>query len=237
MSPNLQLTPVPQRWPLRERRRTETRPVSGFSRVDLRDYGDLVLTQGDTGSLVVAAPAEQLAKIRSEVQGDTLVLEVERDWLARLLSGILSLGRQEKEVRYYLTVKTLTAVSIAGAGNLQAEEVRSEGLRLSTSGIGHVQISALQAPRLDVSISGRAEYDLAGTVSEQHVTIRGSGEYRADQLASQRTQIRISGHGAAAVQVDEALDVTISGFGEVDYRGEPHVNQRVSGAGRIQRTA
>ena len=44
--------------------RTETREVSGFDRVDLAGFGDLVLTQGEEESLTIEASPDILERSR-----------------------------------------------------------------------------------------------------------------------------------------------------------------------------
>jgi hypothetical protein len=212
--------------------RTETRTVSDFERVELRYSGEIFITQGAEVSLSVEADEDILAKLKTEVRGDTLVLEVEGDWLERFMSGLFSLGRGP--ITYRLTVKSLRGLKISGQGKVVAPELRTERLDITSSGLGRIDIG-LTAERLSVNVSGRAELSLRGSVTEQSLFISGSGEYHARELRSERASVKISGHGNATVAVSKALDVSISGYGRVDYAGEPSVSQSITGAGRVER--
>lgn len=213
-------------------RKSETRSVGDFTRIELRFRGELRLTQQDAPSLVVEADEELLPQLHSELQGDTLVLSFGGDWLGRIASGLRALG----EIPVYsIGVRELHGVRLSGQGRLKAGAIRAERLELVSSGAGNVQIASLEAGSLSVHISGRGSFELAGRVREQAVFISGSGDYRARELSSERATVHISGHGHATLAVATSLGVTISGYGRVAFAGDPAVTQTVTGSGRVQK--
>ena len=66
------------------------------------------------------------------------------------------------------------------------------------------------------------------------ISISGSGNIDALDLASQVAEIRISGSGSIRVNVQQNLDVRISGSGSVKYRGQPQISQSISGSGSVK---
>ncbi len=52
----------------------ETRIIQSFDKIRFKDFGNLILTQGDQESLTIEADAELMAELISEVRDDTLVL-------------------------------------------------------------------------------------------------------------------------------------------------------------------
>jgi hypothetical protein len=58
-------------------------------------------------------------------------------------------------------------------------------------------------------------------VRAQSVAIEGSGDHRAERLASEKAQATISGSGGVRVNAREELAVDLSGSGEVPYLGVP----------------
>lgn len=211
----------------------ETRTVRDFERVALRDYGDLIITQGDEETLTIEAHPDVLGKIRSEVRDGTLTLQIGKDWLERIVSGLWSFRR--RRVTYRLHVTTLRGLRMSGAFDMRAERLETDSLELTGNGAGEIHIGALTADSLTVEIGGRGEVDVAGRVREQTVKISGSGEYEAAQLESQTAHVRITGSGEADVWVHDTLDVSIAGYGHVRYRGAPAVSQSISGAGSVKR--
>ena len=55
---------------------TETRAASGFDRVELNGYGEVILVQGDTESVEVEADENYLPYIETKVSGGTLHLGI-----------------------------------------------------------------------------------------------------------------------------------------------------------------
>ena len=118
-------------------------------------------------------------------------------------------------IAYTLTVATLEAITVTGSGT--------------------VEVTGLDAQRLDVEISGSGLVTVAGTTTQQHIDIGGAGQYHGRDLRSATTTIDIGGSGTATVSVRHQLDVEIDGSGVVTYYGDPAVEQHVEGAGRVQR--
>ncbi|MGB3712977.1 MAG: head GIN domain-containing protein [Candidatus Promineifilaceae bacterium] len=211
---------------------TEKREVSGFDRVYVRDIGEVILTQGEKESLVVEADSDLISKVKTEVRGGVLNLEVGRGWLDKLTLGLSELSG--KRVKYYLTVREINELKISGKGDIAAEKIDSDRLSVGISGLGNVNIDSLNTGKLSVSISGRGEFASAGSVVHQMVNISGSGEYKAIDLESQSTIVKISGQGNASVWANEELEANISGFGKVEYRGSPTVSHSISGLGSVR---
>jgi Putative auto-transporter adhesin, head GIN domain len=116
-------------------------------------------------------------------------------------------------ITYELTVADLEGITLTGSGN--------------------VEVTDLDADRLDISISGSGTITVAGTTAAQAVDIGGSGQYQAQELSSTTATVDISGSGTATVNVSDRLDIDIAGSGTVAYHGDPVVDQHVSGAGHV----
>lgn len=209
----------------------ETRQVSGFDWIVLRDMGDLTITQGETEALRIEAEADLLPKIATEVRDGQLVLELGRGWWERLTTTVLHPARH---VKYDLTLKQIHGLAIEGFAHVQAGAITTDVLELETKGHSQVKIDKLQAHRLEVGIKGRGELELGGKVDEQEVEINGSGDYRAGRLASAITEVSIGGHGHAVVWADKELHVYVSGLGTVEYYGAPKVMEEVSGLSTVK---
>ena len=183
---------------------SESRPVTGFTKVELSGTGELTIEKTGTESLAISAEDNLLPLLTSEVSGDTLVLGTKRN------TEIVT----TKPINYALTVKDLTGLTLSGSGN--------------------IRVSNLSTPELTTKISGSGTITPSGTADDQDLDISGSGRYQADQLASKTVNAGISGSGTASVLVSDALDVRISGSGTLTYTGDPtRVTQDVSGSGKL----
>lgn len=183
--------------------KTESRQVSGFTKIDLSGVGEVTIAQGATESLTIEADDNVLPVLTSDVSDSTLKLGTKPRTTVRTRSPI----------RYQVTVKDLTGISMSGSGNVIAKGIQVSALRVDMSGSGTINLS--------------------GTADKQDIQISGSGRYEAAELSSQEVTVEISGSGEVAVSVSRALKVDISGSGKVTYSGDPSVDQDISGSGKL----
>jgi Putative auto-transporter adhesin, head GIN domain len=185
--------------------KTESRSVSGFSRVALDGIGRLTVTQTGTESLSITTDDNILPNIDSTVTGDTLHLGPKSG------VAIVNVARLD----YRLTVKNLSAVSVSGAAAVDASGINTTSLTVSLSGAG------------DITVAGRAD--------SQDVELSGAGSYKGRDFATKTATVRVSGAGSAAVAVSDHLDAHVSGVGSITYYGNPNVTQEISGVGTIKK--
>jgi hypothetical protein len=182
---------------------TESREVSGFSKVELSGSGELTIQKTGTESLSISAEDNLLPLLTSEVSNDTLVLG------AKPNTTILP----EQPITYSVTAKDLTGVAVSGSGNIRVPDLTTTALSISISGSGTITVN--------------------GAVNDQDLEISGSGRYEAAQLTSKTVKADISGSDTASVLATDVLDVKISGSGTVSYTGNPQVEQEISGSGKL----
>ncbi len=205
---------------------SESREVSGFDAIRLDGAGTLKITQGETETLTIEAEDNILPKLKSDVQGDTLVLgHQDRFWQNTLIAT--------REITYTLTVKDLTSLTFNGAGNLDMADLETDSLTVIINGAGQVNIHDLVADSLLVRISGTGNVQLGGEVTEQTITIDGAGNVKAGDLRSASTTITFNGLANATVWATESLNVTINGGGTLNYYGSPTISQDIIGAGQV----
>jgi len=214
---------------------SESRDVEGFSQIDLRDFGRLVITQGPEESLAIEADPDFLPKIRSAVEGNKLVLGIGRDWMERAFSGYDFI--RQRTVNYFLSVKRLEAVIFSGKHEVLIKELDTAKLHLHSTGASKIEMTGLTAGTLEVVASGRSEIVFSGRVDQQSIKVSGSCEYQAAELQSQESTIKISGRSKVEVWAVKSLDVSVSGMGTVLYRGAPAVSQSISGMGEVKQLA
>ncbi len=215
---------------------SETRIIDQFSKINFKDFGTLILSQGDRESLTIEAEEALLPDLISEVRDGTLSLGFKEDWFKRfgkMISAIIT--REEGEVTYYLTCTNLEKVSISGKCTLSCDALETDTLKIVVAGYGKLSLDHLDCNSLELSISGRGELAAAGRADRQVIRISGSGEIRTPELITQTAQIAISGQGNATLHVEETLSIAISGLGHVNYYGDPTVKQAISGIGHVKK--
>jgi Putative auto-transporter adhesin, head GIN domain len=185
---------------------SESRTVSGFTKIDLSGAGDVIIEQNGNEALTIEAEANLMPKLTSEVVDGTLRLGEKSNLTIHLT----------KPVTYRVSMKDLTGLMISGSGTVTAAKITS--------------------PRLAVDINGSGKVTVGGTVDNQDLMISGSGAYQAKDLQTKITTVKISGSGDASVSVSDSLDIQMSGSGKLTYYGNPpQVTQQISGSGRVSK--
>jgi hypothetical protein len=211
----------------------ERRDVAAFTAVELRYFGQVHLRRGDTCALEIEGDPDVVPKVRSEVRGATLVLEVGESWLDRLTSGLLLVAN--RPLAYTVTLPALTGVAVSGSGDLVGDGWEGEGLKVRISGQADVALTDVRYGGVDLVVSGRGKVRLSGTATAAAVAISGSADVDAGDLASQTAEVKIAGQGNVDVRAADRLSVRIAGLGRVRYHGDPKLKQVISGAGSVER--
>ncbi|MFN8495065.1 MAG: head GIN domain-containing protein [Caldilineaceae bacterium] len=181
---------------------SEERSVTGFTALELSGRGDVIITQTGAESLRVSADDNVLPLVTTQVRGKRLILGLKRDSML-----------WETTVRYEVTVRELSALTLSGSGD--------------------ITLTKLDGNRLDVKLSGSGTISAAGHVQTLVIDLGGSGEFTGAELASQQAEANVSGSGNVVVQASDTLAANISGSGHVTYIGNPRLTSHVSGSGAI----
>ncbi|HEY7033878.1 MAG TPA: head GIN domain-containing protein [Thermomicrobiales bacterium] len=205
---------------------SEPREVAGFTDIDLSGTGSLHLTQGETETLTVRTDDNILPLIQTEVRDGTLRIWIDGRGHPH--------GIGPTQLSYEVGVKSLAAITVSGAAQIETGSLVGDDLRLNVSGSAQVSLVELTATSLHVDSTGGSSFAVAGTVDQQAITINGAGEYQAKGLASRSAIVEVNGAGHAAVRVGEELNVTVNGAGVVEYLGNPKVQQQVQGVGVVR---
>ena len=211
----------------------ETRDVSGFDKILVREFGEVRIIQGDTEKLTIEADDEVIQKIKTEVIDGCLHLGVGRQWMEKIFEAI-SAGIASQPIKFVITVKSLSELAVRGAALVKAEDIKSDNLSLILKGAGKMQIDGLEVGNLVVSFPGAGEIALTGKAAVQEVSLSGVGSYNAAGLQSRRCKVVLNGMGKATVWVEEELDASCRGLGVIEYRGNPEVKKNISGFGSVK---
>jgi hypothetical protein len=138
---------------------TEDRDVSDFDRVTLAGFGKVTIEQGNEESLTVRTDDNIMPYIRTEVKGDTLVLDFTGQGERRSINP-------SDGIEFDLVVKDLNRLDISGAGSVEVNELEAEKFLADLSGAGTLDISSLIADELVVRQSGAGTVVVSGQVKQ-----------------------------------------------------------------------
>ncbi len=200
---------------------TEARAVGPFATVSRSGSMTLEVTVGPAASVEVTADDNLLTLVRTEVQGDTLVVDSR---------GSIS-PRTPIVVR--VTTPTLDALITNGSGDATLTGVSGDRLALTSSGSGSIDAS-VEVARLSARLSGSGGLRLRGRADDLGIDLSGSGTVHARDAACQAARIAITGSGSAELTVRDTLDAAITGSGSIDYWGAPgKVARTITGSGQL----
>ncbi len=209
-------------------------PLAGeeeFTGLHFKSVGRVYLLQGDSCEFSMDGSEEFLNKVNAEVIDGNLSITLKsdvEDW-----TGLSWIGKEHR-IRYFVTVRDLMNVDMAGAGTIRGEVLRGESLSIKHSGAGRLILKDVQFTDLNVDLGGLGEIRLTGEVQSQRADLSGGGSYHAEALKSQRGEVSISGAGSARVWVEESLMANVSGAGSIKYKGDPSIEEPNTGLGSIK---
>jgi hypothetical protein len=184
---------------------SDRRTVGGFTAVELRGTGRLVIDQNGVESLTIEADDNLLPYLISEVSGGRLVLGPDNGTNVN----------PSREIVYTVSARTLNGITLSGSGTVEAKGINSDSLKMAVNGSGNI----------------RAE----GKADQQEISIAGSGDYQGANLKGKAVSVNIAGSGGGVVAATDSLDVVVAGSGSIEYVGDPKVTQRVVGSGSVKK--
>jgi len=112
-----------------------------FTEIRVQAPVDVDVTVGKNQSFTMEGRDEDLAKLKIEVEGDTLVIKMKR------YSG------RTKQINITINMEELTDFAIKGSSDAKIRNVDTKSFDLSISGSGDVEFDG-RSENLDLSISG-----------------------------------------------------------------------------------
>ena len=205
---------------------TDERNVSDFTGIDMRTFGKLILSQGNSESLTIKGSDNIVPVIQTTVRDGILVIQAEEK------INITSLD-DDNLLTLTIGVKDLSSLTISGAADVEMDNLSTSILEVAMSGSGQFVLDDLNADSLNITLSGVGSVEVSGEVTKAWIDIPGAGSVNAGDLKVQSADVTISGLGGATLWVTDQLTGTISGGGSVSYYGDPVTNTETPGLGKF----
>lgn len=206
---------------------TEEREVSNFSGIDMRTFGKVILSQGESESLSIKGSDNIVAVIQTSVRDGILVIQTDENVN---ITGV----QKDNVLTFIIVVKDLSSLTISGAADVEMDSLSTSKLEVTMSGAGQFVLDELKADSLNITLSGVGSVDASGEVTKAWIDIPGAGSVNASDLKIQIADVNISGIGGATVWVNDRLTGTISGGGNVSYYGDPQTDVETTGLGQFK---
>ena len=103
------------------------------------------------------------------------------------------------------------------------------------AGSGNVNIDFQTIEKVNISIAGSGNVNLAGKANEVDISIAGSGDANAERVIADDVKVSIAGSGLAKVTANKNLKASIFGSGDVYYKGTAsNIKKSVLGSGKVR---
>jgi hypothetical protein len=209
---------------------SRTFPVGAFTEIEAAGPYDVTVRTGSAPSVSASGPQNVLQHMIVEVQGGKLSIhpEKERGWFHH---GIHYRGK----VEIVVTVPTLSAATLAGAGDMRIDKVQGNEFKGTLAGAGGLHVDSIQVQSLEFTIAGAGDAKLGqGSANSVEYSIAGAGDIDAKGITSQTAKVSIAGSGSISANASAAADVSIMGAGNVDIAGGAKCSVHKMGAGDVR---
>ena len=218
---------------------TEQRTVPEFQALALQAPVDVVVRQGTPQSVTLTGDEQLLARLETVVEGSagagksggvpTLVLRWKRE---NGLSMNSYLGRTP--LRATVVLPQLSALAVAGSGDLTLQPFKTPRLMVSVAGSGDIVLDTLSSDELQVSLAGSGDVRGSGKATRLQVQVAGSGDVQLADLRADNVTVNLAGSGDVAVQAQSSLTASIVGSGDITYTGAAKVTRAITGSGTVR---
>ena len=185
---------------------TETREVADFDSIEMEGAARLEITVGAKESVIVEAHDDIIARVKTEVHGDTLHIRSKpKDWF-------IADGKPRVTIR--ISVPELESLEVEGGND--------------------VRLSGIDGGDTKIRAGGAVYIRAQGHLDELTVHLAGAGHADLSDLIANEVKVTVDGVGSVYVHPKDSLDATMNGVGAILYSGSPReVNTRMNGLGTI----
>lgn len=202
---------------------TQPAATAAFTKLSLMGPDDVIFTVGDRFEISAAGDAKALQKLRYViVDGNIKIGREKGNWS----------GNNEKAV-VRVTAPSITAISLAGSGNVKADRVDGDNARFALAGSGNISVDQVRAQTAKVSVAGSGNIDLAGTAKDVKLSVAGSGDVNAGKLSAVDADVSVAGSGNVDLSASGAVKANIVGSGDVNVTGGAKCQTSKMGSGKL----
>lgn len=205
----------------------QMRALETFTNIRNKGSFEVFVTVGEEQSVKVTADSDIIDKVETEVRGDTLHIELERNnnWRGYRNIDVL---------RVDITVKSLESVRVDGSGDYEVRGLSGGDFRANVNGSGDIDLIDAKADHLSIDIKGSGDVEASGECTSLDVEVKGSGDVSGRKMSCKSGDISIMGSGDVSATLVESVDVGIMGSGDVTIWGKPgKVKSRSMGSGDV----
>jgi hypothetical protein len=202
---------------------TETRTVSGVSRVELMIDANLEIQQGPQESLLVTGDDNILPMLQTAVVGGKLNI--------RYRPQVNVQGLHQPKL--VLIVKDLSGLRLSSSGTVKVGPLTTGNFNIELTSSCNVNIQGIQADKITTNITSSGDITIQGIANSLVLHVTSSGNFQAGDLKVQEAKVTLTSSGDVTLWVIESLDADLSSSGNIAYYGNPSTRQDISSSGHL----
>lgn len=193
-----------------------------FDALTAAGMDDVSFARGDRWRVRATGDSRALAQLRFKITDGALIV------------GRTN-GQRERygKVRIEVTAPALRAVTSAGSGAVDVEQLSGPRATATVAGSGRTIVRAVEGERLTATVAGSGDLGISGRTGRADITLAGSGGLSGDSFTAATANVTVAGSGAARFRSPGAINATIVGSGSVAVTGTNDCRQTRMGSGRL----
>ena len=189
---------------------TETRKVSSFESISVRNAIDVRLSKGDQESVRIAAEGMSPSNVETNVSGRVLKIELDQFKF-----------RTKVKVTVYVTYVNLSRIEVSmAAGVLADQPIKTESLELEANTASSIEI-AVDADKVLVEAETASVVILSGNTRQLNVITETSSNVDASQLKANKATAEANTASGIRLFVTDDLMAEAKTASTIRYRGNP----------------
>lgn len=208
---------------------TENRTTQGdYDEISVAGFFNVTLVKGAEGNLTIEGESNLLQHVITEVDGDRLIIKVEKKQNLKPSWG--------KDIRITVPFEDLSKISLSGSGEIMSKDViKARDFSVSVSGSGDINLE-VESQTTDSRVTGSGDLVLTGNTKEHNASVTGSGDLEAGRFKADTVDAKVTGSGDIRISCEKAIRARVTGSGDIEYVGNPQKQDtKVSGSGDISR--
>jgi len=183
----------------------EKRTIENFQRIQAGGAFTIKINVGQPTSLKIRAEENLLTYIKTNVKGNTLIIDTRNNISPR------------KEILIEITTPDLEFINASGANNITARGVKGSQFDVTLSGAGNISLSG-EVEKFKAELSGAGNIN-AKELKANEVRVSVSGAASADVFAKKSLEASVSGVGSIDYYGNPAETKTnVSGVGSISRK-------------------
>lgn len=198
--------------------------VGAFDRINLTGASNVVVTVGGQPSVRAEGDAALVERLEIAVVGGELRIGMQE--------GSWTGNRGNVTVR--VTVPSLQAASVAGAGDLNIDRIQGDSFTAAIGGAGDLEIAQLRVGNASFTVTGAGNIRAVGGARQASATLRGAGNLDLDGFEATDATVALTGTGSVELRATGTAQVQLSGVGNVEIEGPARCTVTRSGLGNVR---